>query len=40
MSEMIDLGIKYAEEHGIDTKYTKRQKAKLEPKLWEPDGLS
>jgi hypothetical protein len=26
MSEMIDLGIKYAEEHGIETAYTKRKK--------------
>ena len=28
MKEMIDLGIKYAEEHGIETEYTKRKTGK------------
>ena len=36
MSEMIDLGVKYAEEHGIETAFTKRKKEKENQKPWEP----
>jgi hypothetical protein len=28
LTEMIELGIKYADEHGIETEYTRRQKKK------------
>ena len=36
MTEMIDLGVKYAEEHGIETAFTKRKKEKESQKPWEP----
>ena len=36
MSEMIDLGVKYAEEHGIETAFTKPKKEKDSHKPWEP----
>ena len=36
MSEMIELGVKYAEEHGIETSFTKRQKEKDSRKPWDP----
>ena len=36
MSEMIDLGVKYAEEHGIETAFTRRQKEKESQKPWDP----
>ena len=36
MSEMIDLGVKYAEEHGIETAFTRCQKEKESQKPWDP----
>ena len=36
ITEMIDLGVKYAEEHGIETAFTKRKKEKESRKPWEP----
>jgi hypothetical protein len=39
MSEMIDLGVKYAEEHGIETNFTKRKKEKDRQKPWGPGEL-
>jgi len=36
MGEMIDLGVKYAEEHGIETNFTKRKKEKDQQKPWGP----
>ena len=36
MSEMIDLGVKYAEERGIETAFTKRKKEKENQKPWNP----
>jgi len=38
MSEMIDLGVKYAEEHGIETAFTKRKKEQQGQKPWEPES--
>ena len=37
ITEMIDLGVKYAEEHGIETAFTIRKKEKESRKPWEPD---
>jgi len=39
MSEMIDLGVKYAEEHGIETAFIKRKKEKESQRPWEPDSF-
>jgi hypothetical protein len=39
MTEMIDLGVKYAEDHGIETAFTKRKKEKDNQKPWEPGLL-
>ena len=36
ITEMIDLGVKYAEEHGIETAFTIRKKEKEMHKPWEP----
>ena len=36
MSEMIDLGVKYAEEHGIETAFIKRKKEKESQRPWDP----
>ena len=36
ITEMIDLGVKYAEEHGIETAFTTRKKEKESRKPWEP----
>ena len=33
---MIDLGVKYAEEHGIETAFTKRKKEKENRNPWNP----
>lgn len=38
ITEMIDLGVKYAEEHGIETAFTTRKKEKESRKPWEPDS--
>ena len=35
MTEMIDLGVKYAEEHGLETPFIKRKKEKESKKPWE-----
>ena len=35
MSEMIDLGVKYAEEHGIETAFTKRKKERESQRPWD-----
>jgi len=39
ISEMIDLGVKYAEEHGIETAFTIRKKEKESRKPWEPGSF-
>ena len=39
ITEMIDLGVKYAEEHGIETAFTIRKKEKESRKPWEPYSL-
>jgi hypothetical protein len=36
MTEMIDLGVKYAEEHGIETAFIKRKKEKESQRPWDP----
>lgn len=36
ITEMIDLGVKYAEERGIETAFTIRKKEKESRKPWEP----
>ena len=36
ITEMIDLGVKYAEEHGIETAFTTRKKEMESRKPWEP----
>ena len=35
---MIDLGVKYAEEHGIETAFTTRKKENESRKPWEPES--
>ena len=36
MTEMIDLGVKYAEEHGIETAFIKRKKERESRRSWDP----
>ncbi len=38
ITEMIDLGVKYAEEHGIETAFTTRKKENESRKPWEPES--